>query len=301
MRIVFLGIGGILSYVPLRVMLNAGLDVSAVLVPSGAPGERLEGGMRPLPAGPSPSQLPLVTSYVARDVVSLAWEQGIPAYEVGDLQAAATSGDLRHLQPELVCVSCFTQRIPGHLLALPSHGFLNLHPSLLPAYRGPQPLFWQFRHGLQETGVTLHFMDEGLDTGPIALQAPLTLPDGISGAEAERLAGEGGGELFVEAVQRLAQGTLPRRPQPAGGSRYPAPQTSDFTLSTAWTARRAFNFMRGTAHWSRPYPLTVAGKSLHLRTALDYALQERQQTALEQKGQEVRIRFARGVLRATLA
>lgn len=301
MRIAFLGMGGALSYLPLRAMVGAGMDIGAVLVPAAASAEVHSGGMRRLPAAPSPSQLPLVTAYVARDVMRLAWEQEIPVYEIEDLRLSGTARALRDLGPELVCVSCFTQRIPGALLALPRHGFLNLHPSLLPAYRGPHPLFWQFRHGVRESGVTLHFMDEGLDTGPIALQAPLTWPDGISGAKAERRAGEVGGRLFVEAVERLAQGTLPRRSQPGGGSRHPAPEAADFTLSTAWTARRAFNFICGTAQWGRRYPLAVAGESLHLRAALAYDLEQTLEKAYERDGNEVAIRFSPGVLRATLA
>ena len=82
-------------------------------------------------------------------------------------------------------------------------------------------------------------MDEGLDTGDIVLQAPITLPDGISGAEADRLCARLGAELMVRAVGLLARGRLPRRPQPPGGSYQPAPQAADFHLDITWPARRA--------------------------------------------------------------
>lgn len=301
MRIVFLGLDEILSYRPLQMILDAGCNVRAVIVPAADPAQE---EMRPLPA-PSPasshSELPLATPYVRRDVVHLAWERGIAAFEAGDLRAGDVQKAFRDLAPDLVCVSCFTQRIPASLLAQAHHGFLNLHPSLLPDYRGPHPLFWQFREGVSETGVTLHFMDEGLDTGDLALQAPLTLPDGISGIEAERRAGDLGGRLFVEAVEKLLSGSLPRRPQPPGGSRYPAPQPEDFALSTAWTARRAFNFMRGTAHWGRPYPVQVAERTLRLKTALAYEASQTLPSPFELSGREAQIQFTPGVLRAILA
>jgi methionyl-tRNA formyltransferase len=300
MRIVFVGLSEILSYRPLQMILKAGCDVRAVIVPAADPAQE---EMRPLPA-PDPassrSELPLATSYVRRDVVHLAWERGIAAFEVGDLRTDSVQATFDELAPDLVCVSCFTRRIPASLLAQPRHGFLNLHPSLLPAYRGPHPLFWQFREGVTETGVTLHFMDEGLDTGDVALQAPLTLPEGISGPEAERRAGDLGGKLFVEAIEKLSSGSLPRRPQPPGGSRYPKPQPADFILNTAWPARRAFNFMRGTAHWGKPYPVQVDERTLRLKTALAYEASASLPIPFQISGREAQIQFAPGVLKATL-
>lgn len=296
-RILFLGLHGPFSQAPLAALLAAERPVVAVVVPAEA-GAREP--IRRLQPPPSPSQLPLLTPYVEADTTHLAWAHGLPVFAVRDLAAPETVQVLGALQPDVGCVACFPWRLPASLLALPPHGFLNLHPSLLPAYRGPHPLFWTFRDGAQETGVTLHYMNEELDRGDIALQAPLFLPDGISGPEADRSAGEIGGELVVEATSRLAAGTLPRRPQAAGGHYYPAPVVHDFHLDTGWPARRAFNFMRGTAEWGHPYQVETNGRSFHLAQALAYRSRQRLKSAYREAGREIWLQFSPGVLHARL-
>jgi hypothetical protein len=86
----------------------------------------------------------------------------------------------------------------------------------------------------------------------IAAQAEVELPDGVSGEEADTLLSEYGGECLVEVLTALEKGTLTRRPQPQGGSYFPAPQDRDFVIDPAWSARHAFNFMRGTNEWGQP-------------------------------------------------
>jgi methionyl-tRNA formyltransferase len=295
LRIMFVGTRGAFSMTSLHALLGAGVQVCGIVVPAApaAPIARLAPER-------SPSLIPLVAPYLAQDIVHVAWEHGIPAFAVGRLADPATPAALAALRPDVACVACFPRRIPAPLLALPPLGFLNLHPSLLPAYRGPAPLFWAFRNGERTAGVTVHFMDEQFDTGDVVLQAPVELPDGISGAEADRMCASLGGRLLVEAVQGLQQGMLARRRQPDGGSYYSWPSAGDFILDLAWTARRAFNFMRGTAGWGRRYPVEVSGARLELATALAYAEAGTLGAAYEQSGRDVRIQFASGVLHALL-
>ncbi len=141
-------------------------------------------------------------------------------------------------------------------------------------------------------------MDEQFDTGNIALQAPIELPDGISGAEADRVCASLGGRLLAEAVQGLQRGTLAWHQQPASGSYYTWPSAEDFTLDLAWTARRAFNFMRGTDEWGRRYLVEVGSAHLELATAPAYAETEILGAAYKRSGRDVRIQFAEGVLHA---
>jgi len=301
--IIFFGMWGDLSTIPLLALLDAGVQMAAVIVPASvgpSRGHQDEAPILPIAPEPQPSHLPLLNPYVTPNAIHLAWQRQIPAFAAGRLDAAETLATLAGLDPDLICVSCFLQRFPRALLDLPRRGCLNLHPSLLPDLRGPAPLFWTFRRGQTNTGVTVHFMDEGLDTGDIAMQASLTLPDGISGAAAERLCAARGGKLLVEAVQALARGEVMRRPQPPGGSTYPWPAAADFTLDTRWPARRAFNFMRGTAEWGRPYPVTVAGDELQLATALAYTAGTTLTEPGIRQGKDVFIRFTPGVLQARL-
>jgi methionyl-tRNA formyltransferase len=224
----------------------------------------------------------------------------LPIYQVSRLAAPETLAILSDLQPEVACVACFPKRLPAALLRLPRWGCLNVHPSLLPQYRGPYPLFWTWRHGERNFGVTVHYMDEQFDTGDIAAQAEVELLDGVSGEEADTLLSEYGGECLVEVLSAIGQGTLARQPQPAGGSYFPAPQDRDFVIAPAWSARRAFNFMRGTNTWGQLYPIELAEQRFQLKQALFYAADEILEQPYRLFGDQIDIQFSPGVLRALI-
>src|SRR6185503_3137322 len=116
---------------------------------------------------------------------------------------------------DAIAVACFSRRLPASLLRLPRLGCLNVHPSLLPAHRGPDPLFWIFHDGDEAGGVTIHLMDEGFDTGPIVLQENVALSDDMTVAELDRTCARLGGELLAEALFGLAAGTIQPEPQDA--------------------------------------------------------------------------------------
>ncbi len=286
--ILFFGIPGPFAAAPLAALLSAGANVTAVFTPA-----------RERQAAPLERVVPLPTAG-ASSLMALAHQAQIPFFTVRDLGAEFREW-LPSLRPAVACVACWRRRIPPELLALPEHGFLNLHPSLLPDYRGPYPLFWALRDGRDESGVTVHWMDEGLDSGDIALQAPLPLPEGVGPAELDRAAGELAGELLVEALRRLAAGTLERRPQPPGGSYQPAPGPADFVLHTDWSARRAFNFMRGTSDWGQPYPVQAGGERVLLGQALGYEPDAHLPASLVRLADRIRLQFSPGVLIATTA
>jgi len=248
MKAIFFGMECRFSRPTLTALLAGGIDVRAVVVPRprsvrvgafGAP-------MRLL-APPRPARgLALPPVSTERGILRLAGAAGVPVFEVGRLAHEETITVLRDLDPDVIVVACFPRLLPSALLDLPRHGALNVHPSLLPAYRGPQPLFWIFHDGLEHAGVTVHLMDSGADTGDIVAQRPLALPDGVAYADAEQRCAEEGARLVVEAAHALDAGTLARRPQPATGISYaPAPRPEDFVVAPDWSARRAFNFMRG--------------------------------------------------------
>lgn len=296
LSVIYFGTTSEFSRLPLEALLSAGIDVRAVVVPMA----RMAGSPPRLPiarvvADRQHSPLPIANPYLARTIVQIAIEREIAVFEVGSLAADATLTELAALRPDVGCVACFPQRFPPALLALARYGFLNIHPALLPAYRGPTPLFWAFRNGERVTGVTLHFMDEGLDTGDIVAQTPVEMPDGISEAAAERACALLGGRLLAEA---LAGGALTHWPQPPGGSYDGWPTTEDFTFSTDWTARRAFNFMRGTAGRGQPYHVLIAGSGeyLTLTAALAYMPDQALGANYIRIGNEVHIQFTPGVL-----
>ncbi|MBK7216846.1 MAG: hypothetical protein IPH95_07260 [Candidatus Promineofilum sp.] len=298
MRLLFFGLPAGVSAVVLRGLLDDGRDVAGVVVPAAAVPHLLP-NLAPPVAHLSPPAIPTLSLGEPTDLLALTWSRGLPVLAVADFDHPDALAALRAFAPDVAVVACFTRRIPPAALAVPRLGFLNLHPSLLPLYRGPQPLFRQLRDG-SPTGTTVHFMDEGLDTGDIAAQTTVPLPDGLSGPEAERTLALAGLGLLRGVLDELGAGVVSRQPQGSGGSTQPAPTDADFALSTGWTARRAFNFMRGTADWGRPYAIEVNGRTEWLAAAEEWHDAQLDRPSVRH-GRHIVIRFAAGVLYAVLA
>jgi methionyl-tRNA formyltransferase len=294
-RVLFLGMSNVMSATMLHALLDAGVDLCGVLVAADRAGGPPIARVAPAQAR---SPLPIANPFLERTIAQIAWERDLPVFELRQPGAAETLALVAELQPDVACVACFSQRIPTPLLALPLLGFLNMHPALLPAHRGPAPQFWVFRGGEPTTGVTIHFMDAGLDTGDIAAQESFALPDGATGALAERQCNAIGARLMLAVLQGLRDGTLSRRAQPPGGSYQPWPAPDDWQIATSWTARRAFNFMRGTAEWGQPYIVRAGEQRIALATAIAYDPDEVLNEAFVRLGDEVWIQFAAGALRA---
>jgi hypothetical protein len=91
---------------------------------------------------------------------------------------------------------------------------------------------------------------------------------------------------------------LPRQPQPPGFTSDPWPSDADFALDMSWSARHAFNFMRGTGNWERPYFVKVAGKTVWLETAVSYDPQAHLPQPMIRQGQTAQLQFSPGVLTA---
>lgn len=275
-----------------------GAEVTAVIVPAPA-GRHGDGPRRLGPPASSPFDLPVLNAPVEQNILALAWERQIPAWRVSALKGESLSL-LVHLRPDLIVVACCPYRFPRTLLDLPKYGCLNLHPSLLPAYRGPEPLFWQARHDARETGVTLHFLDAGLDSGDIVAQTRFERPDGLGGAALERQCAEAGAALLAAAVEQIQAGRpLPRRPQiEQQASYYPRPGPADFIIPTTWPARRAFNFLRGAESW--PLRIDLGPVSFEIRQAKSYSDRPSLDRPYRLLGDDLWVQFQPGVLHAKI-
>lgn len=289
---------GQFSVAPLEKLLSSGVNVCAVVVPAAQP---LSASM-PRPVTPNASlssDLPLVDPFIEHNIIHLSWAHNVPVWEVDSLQTERTLALLAEMQPDLIAVACFPFIFPAALLDLPAHGCVNLHPSLLPAYRGPEPLFWIARNDERETGVTLHFLDAGVDTGDIVSQISFERPEGISGAELEMRCAEAGAKLLLKAVHRLEQGPLPRYPQPeAGASYFSTPREEDFVIPTHWPAQRAFNFLRGAESW--PLVIDTGDTQFPIRVAISYSANQTIEQPYILLGNELWVQFQPGVLYAKL-
>ena len=120
---------------------------------------------------------------------------------------------LERIAPDVIIVVAFGQILPERILNIPRYGCINVHASLLPAYRGAAPIQWAVIDGLEETGVTTMYMEKGLDTGDIICQSRLKLAkDETGGSLFERLADEGA-KLLLTTLKQLEDGTAIRTKQ----------------------------------------------------------------------------------------
>lgn len=156
--------------------------------------------------------------------------------------------ELASLSPEIIVTVAYGKILPRSILSLPKHGCVNLHPSLLPKYRGAAPIEGAIMEGEQETAVTTYFMDEGLDTGDIILQRCITiLPEDNSGTLSERLA-EAGANLLVATLTQIEQGTATRTPQEHNIHTMTRPiTTNDCLINWECPATKIANLIRALA------------------------------------------------------
>jgi methionyl-tRNA formyltransferase len=270
-----MGMSGNFSLPPLLALLEGGIEVCAVVLPARVR-DASQPAMRrldpPPPAKPR-TMLPVLSSSLHTSIAHIAWERSIPLWEVQRMSDAETQAVLTSYAPDACCVACFSLYIPRSILDIPRLGCLNVHPSLLPANRGPDPLFWTFRNGDRQTGVTIHLVDEGLDTGPIVAQERIDVPDGIRYAELEARCAELGGKLLARSIQALYRGSAHLDPQDESQSSYlPMPTGEDYVVPVAeWTARRVYNFVRGVASRAQPVTLLVDGSEVKVSDAVSYS------------------------------
>lgn len=178
-----------------------------------------------------------------------ALELGISVLQPRTINAPAVLDQLRGLDLDFLVVAAFGQFLRAPVLGLPRHGCVNIHGSLLPAYRGAAPVAWAIIRGEAETGVTTFVLDEGMDTGPVVLRQAVPIgSDETAGALEVRLA-EVGADLIVETLEGMASGRLVPAPQGDQGTLAPKLHKEDGRIRWEWDARRIHNLVRGTNPW----------------------------------------------------
>jgi len=146
-------------------------------------------------------------------VKQAALARGIPVVEPQTLRDDAAVRELTEWAPDLVVVAAFAYLLPPAILSVPRHGCLNVHPSLLPQYRGPSPVATAILNGDLQTGVTIMQMDSGLDTGPIVGQAAVAINEDDTTESLTSLLAECGARLLVDTIAPWLAGRVTPRPQ----------------------------------------------------------------------------------------
>lgn len=246
MRLLFFGMRCTFSPPVLAALIEAGQTICAIVVPGAVQGE-------PWHWERKPGQRPGLPMAGPPTLDSLATRHGIPLAHAGSLRHSHTLDAVRSLEPELIVVACFPRRLPADLVSIAPFGGINLHPSLLPALRGPEPLFWTLRAGLRESGVTAHQLTGQFDAGGIYAQARVEVPFGERLEAIERRFAEAAGGLAADVIAAIAGGRGAPTPQHEDQASYaPFPTAEDFVIPTTWTAERAFGFARAVAPLNGP-------------------------------------------------
>ncbi len=159
---------------------------------------------------------------------TLAERNGVEYRHVSDVNDPEYVAYAESLAPDVVVSVAATQKFESDLLSVPDEAAINLHSSLLPEYRGVSPSFWTLRHGESETGVTVHLMDEDIDTGDVLVQRPLSIRDDDTLHSLNERVAERGSDLLLDALRGLRDGEVEPTPiDPDEGSYYSLPDRSD--------------------------------------------------------------------------
>jgi len=181
----------------------------------------------------------------APPVKEAAQELGLEVLQPASLEAPALGEQLATYGADVFVVVAFSI-LPPPLLALPRLGCVNLHPSLLPAYRGAAPLIWALFNGEAETGITTFLLNPRVDAGDILLQEQVSIGPDETAGELEGRICELGADLVVETLDQLEDGTVSPRPQgKAGSSRAPKLSREDGRLDWTWPTEVLRNRVRG--------------------------------------------------------
>jgi methionyl-tRNA formyltransferase len=190
----------------------------------------------------------------AGPVKASAVERGLPLLQPPTLRDAAIAGDLAAWQPDLGVVAAYGQLIPPALLAIPRFGMINVHPSLLPRYRGAAPVHRAVIAGDTETGVTIMRVAAKLDSGAMFARTALPIGPDETSDELEDALAAAGARLLVDVADQIAAGTAHEDPQDERLATYAARLTKEEGLLD-WTlpAARLHDRVRGLFPWPHAY------------------------------------------------
>ncbi len=196
-----------------------------------------------------------------------ALEYHLPIAQPEKVREEAFVEELEQIAPDVIVVVAFGQLLPESILNIPKFGCINVHASLLPAYRGAAPIQWAVIDGLEETGVTTQYMEKGLDTGDIIGQRKIRLNrEETGGSLFDRLAEEGA-FLMLDTLEQIENGTASRTKQDDSKSSYAQKLTKDMgCLDFSKDAVTLERLIRGLNPWPSAYT-KIKDKSLKIYQA----------------------------------
>lgn len=191
---------------------------------------------------------------------ALVQDSGVPVLTPEKVNAPAVVEELRALRPDVLAVVAYGQILKAEILALPPLGCINVHGSLLPAYRGAAPIQWAVVNGERETGVTIMHMNARMDAGDIILQRRTPIGAGDTAETLHDRLARLGAEALLEALRLLRAGKAPRVPQDEGAMTLaPKLRKEDGRLDWTQPALALERRVRGFHPWPGCHAVVPAG------------------------------------------
>ena len=197
-----------------------------------------------------------------------ALEQNLPVYQPATLKGEEFEALLTELNPELIVVVAFGKILPKNVLDYPKYGCINVHGSLLPAYRGAAPMQRAIIDGCATTGITTMYMDVGLDTGDMLLRDEVEIGENDNFEDMHDRLGAVGAGTLLRTIEALKDGTLVAQKQDASLATYAAKiEKEDCVLDFARPAKELHNQIRGLSPIPLSFTHTPDGKLLKVLTS----------------------------------
>jgi methionyl-tRNA formyltransferase len=190
----------------------------------------------------------------ASPVKQAALEAGTYVYQPESVKSDSAYEFVKRIAPDAVVIIAYGQIIPQRLIDVPRLGWINLHASLLPKYRGAAPINWAIVNGETTTGLTTMRIDAGMDTGPILLQQEIAIGTEETAPELTRRMSAEGAALVADTLQKLERGGISPRAQD-GSQASLAPRLTKERGLIDWnrSAHEIYNAIRGFAPWPGAY------------------------------------------------
>lgn len=203
-------------------------------------------------------------------IVELSDEYRIPIiYSLQ--QDICLEGILSKHPSDIFLLACYPKFLPESITGIPTLDCINIHPSLLPRYKGANPIFWQLRNRETETGVTLHQVTSEIDDGNILTARNIAYPDGYRIWEIEDALVSSAIEALESLLQHRQMGWNAREQDAAHATWQRMPCDDDFVIDSTWYCKTAWNFVRAYAGSGRPIKYVEQSKIYWIDDALDYS------------------------------
>ena len=186
----------------------------------------------------------------ASPVKEVAAQAGMRIYQPASMKSDEARDFVAEIKPDAVVIIAYGQIIPRRLLEIPRLGWMNLHGSLLPKYRGAAPIAWAIINGERKTGLTTMRLDPGLDTGPILIKREIEIGSDETAPELAKRMADLGAPLVAESLIKLERGEIAPIPQDSTEATYAPILTKEHgRIDWSLTAGEIYNRIRGLAPW----------------------------------------------------